>query len=67
MMPFARIRASRCRGVPVVVPSRDGRALLEAMLASLAPQIDQGEIIVVEMARRTARRIGWRPIIRRSA
>jgi GT2 family glycosyltransferase/glycosyltransferase involved in cell wall biosynthesis len=35
-------------GVSVVVPSRDGRALLEAMLASLAPQIDQGEIIVVD-------------------
>jgi GT2 family glycosyltransferase/glycosyltransferase involved in cell wall biosynthesis len=35
-------------GVAVVVPSRDGRELLEAMLPALVPQIGRGEIIVVD-------------------
>ncbi len=35
-------------GVTVVVPSRDGRALLEAMLASILPQLAAGEVIVVD-------------------
>jgi GT2 family glycosyltransferase/glycosyltransferase involved in cell wall biosynthesis len=35
-------------GVTVVIPSRDGRGLLEAMLPGLLPQIERGEIIVVD-------------------
>jgi len=35
-------------GVTVVIPSRDGRQLLEGMLPSLVPQVGAGEIIVVD-------------------
>jgi GT2 family glycosyltransferase/glycosyltransferase involved in cell wall biosynthesis len=35
-------------GISVVIPSRDGRELLETMLPTLVPQIEHGEIIVVD-------------------
>ncbi len=35
-------------GVTIVVPTRDGKALLEMMLPPLLPQLQQGEIIVVD-------------------
>jgi GT2 family glycosyltransferase len=35
-------------GVTVVVPSRDGRALLATMLPALLPQLTDGEVIVVD-------------------
>jgi GT2 family glycosyltransferase/glycosyltransferase involved in cell wall biosynthesis len=35
-------------GIAVVIPSRDGRNLLETMLPSLVEQLAQGEIIVVD-------------------
>ena len=35
-------------GITVVVPSRDGRSLLETMLGPLIPQLGTGEIIVVD-------------------
>ena len=35
-------------GITVVVPSRDGRELLATMLAPLLPQLDRGEVIVID-------------------
>ena len=41
-------KAAQSEGVSVVIPSRDGLALLREMLRSLMPQISRGEVIVVD-------------------
>lgn len=44
--PPAGSRPLRSPGVTVVIPSRDGRDLLETLFASLLPQLQPGEVIV---------------------